>query len=283
MLTRDEALAICDTLLAHARAAGAEDAAVSLRSSVESHARFADNRISTSGRAEDLDITATVWVGRRRGSITGNDAAADALKVMAGDAVQIARVSPVHREYVPTLGPLDYPEARGFATATAEVDVTARAAALEAVLAACRGAKVTGAGFHSAQASAIAAATANGNRRYFRSSEAGLSVTARSADGTGSGYYAGDHFDLARLDTKHIAEQAVGKALSSREPKPIEPAAYPVILEPQAVADLIGFLTNSFDARTADEGRSAFSAKDGKTRDIAEEPLGVWRDFVSAI
>jgi predicted Zn-dependent protease len=266
MLARDEALKMCETVLSHTRAAGAEDAAVSLRSSVESHARFADNRISTSGRSEDLDITTTVWVGRRRGSLTGNDAAADALKRMADEAVQIARVSPVHREYVPTLGPIAYPEARGFAAATADVDVRARAAALEIVLAACRGAKVTGAGFHSAQASAIATATANGNRRYFQSSEAGLSVTARSADGSGSGYYAGDHYDLARLDTKHIAEQAVGKAERSRAPKPIEPAAYPVILEPQAVADLIGFLTNSFDARTADEGRSAFSAKDGKTR-----------------
>ena len=58
----------------------------------------------------------------------------------------------------------------------------------------------------------------------------------------------------------------MGKAVRSRQPKAIEPGVYPVILEPQAVADLIGFLTNSFDARTADEGRSAFSAKDGKTR-----------------
>jgi predicted Zn-dependent protease len=52
----------------------------------------------------------------------------------------------------------------------------------------------------------------------------------------------------------------------SRQPKPIEPGVYPVILEPQAVSDLLGFLNNSFDARTADEGRSAFSAKDGRTR-----------------
>jgi predicted Zn-dependent protease len=266
MLARDEALKICETVLADAKAAGAEDAAVSLQSSVESHARFAGNGITTSGRSEDLDITATVWVGRRRGSIIGNDSSAEALKRMAEEAVQIARVSPVHREYVPTLGPLDYPEARGFASGTAEVDVSARAAALETVLAACRTAKVTGAGFHTSGASAIAAATANGNRRYFRLSEAELSVTARSADGTGSGYYSGDHFDLARLDSKHIAEQAVGKAVRSQQPKAIEPGVYPVILEPQAVADLIGSLTNSFDARTADEGRSAFSAKDGKSR-----------------
>ena len=266
MLTRDEALTLCDAVLAHAKAAGAEDASVSLQNAVEAHARFADNRITTSGHSEDLDITATVWAGRRRGSITGNDTAAEALRRMAEDAVQIARVSPVHREYVPTLGPLDYPEARGFAAATAEIDVTARAAALDGVLGACRSAKVTGAGFHTARASAIAAATANGNRRYFLSSEAALSVTARSGDGTGSGYYAGDHFDVGRLDTKHIAAEAVDKAVRSREPKAIEPGVYPVILEPQAVADLLGFLAGSFDARTADEGRSAFSGKDGTTR-----------------
>jgi predicted Zn-dependent protease len=266
MLERDEALKLCEAVLAHAKTAGAEDAAVSLRSTTESHARFADNRITTSGRSEDLDLTATVWVGRRRGSIAGNDRSDLSLKRMAEDAVQIARVSPVHREYMPTLGPLEYPESRGFAGTTADIDVKARAAALQHVLAACRAAQVIGAGFHTAQASAVAAATANGNRRYFRSSEAGLSVTARSDDGTGSGYYAGDHFDLARLDAKHIADEAVSKAVRSRAPKPIEPGTYPVILEAQAVANLIGFLANSFDARTADEGRSAFSAKDGKTR-----------------
>ena len=271
MLARDAALKICETVLAHTKSAGADDAMVSLQNTIESHARFADNSITTSGRSEDVDITVTVWVGGRRGSITGNDANPDALTRISEEAVQIARVSPVHREYVPTLGPLDYPAARGFAAATADVDLAARAAALQSALAACRTAKVNGAGFHTARASAIAAATANGNRRYFQSSQADMSVTARSVDGTGSGYYAGDHFDLARLDAKHIAEQAVGKAVRSREPKAIEPGVYPVILEPQAVSDLMGSFNNALDARTADEGRSAFSGKDGKTR--VGEPL----------
>ncbi len=187
MLSRDEALRICEVVLAHAKSAGAEDAAVSLQSSVESHARFADNRITTSGRGDDLDISVTVWVGRCRGAATGNDPGEEALQRLSEEAVQIARVSPVHREYVPTLGPLEYAESRGFAATTADVDPLARAKALDVVLGACRGAKVTGAGFHTARASAAAAATANGNRRYFRSSEAGMSVTARSEDGTGSG------------------------------------------------------------------------------------------------
>jgi predicted Zn-dependent protease len=285
MLNREDALKICEVVLAHAKAAGADDANVSVQSSVASHARFADNRVTTSGRSDDLGITATVWTGRRRGAATGNDAGDAALKQLADDAVSIARVSPVQREYVPTLGPLDYAEGRAFVAATADPDLAARATALEAVLAACRTAKVTGAGFHNATASATAVATANGNRRYFRTSEGALSITARTPDGTGSGYFAGDHFDLAKLNAQHIVDQAVGKAVRSRAPKPIEPGVYPVILEPQAVADLIGSLTGSLDARTADEGRSAFAGKDGKTRvgeALFSERLNLYSDPMHA-
>jgi predicted Zn-dependent protease len=266
MMSRDEALATCEAVLGHARTAGAEDAVVSVQSAQEAHARFADTHVTTSGRSENVTVTATAWVGRRRGAATGTDTSATALKQLADEAVQIARVSPVHREYVPTLGPVTYAAERSFSPSTEAVDLDARAKVLAAVLDACRREKVTGAGFHNATASATATATANGNRRYFRSSEGSLSVTARSADGTGSGHYAGDHFDLARLDVETIAREAVTKAVRSRNPRPIEPGVYPVILEPQAVADLMGFLTGAFDARTADEGRSAFSAKDGKTR-----------------
>ena len=144
-----------------------------------------------------------------------------------------------------------------------EVDVDARASALLSALEACRRGGVTGAGFHVVNASAMAAATANGNRRYFRTGEGSFSMTARTPDGTGSGYYAGDHFDLARLNVRQIAEQAVNKAVQSQAPKAIEPGTYSVILEPQAVADLLGFLGNSLDARSAEEGRSAFAAARG--------------------
>jgi predicted Zn-dependent protease len=281
MLNRDEALKTCETVLAHAKAAGAEDATVTVQSSVESHARFADNRVTTSGRSDNVAITATAWIGRRRGAANGNDMGAEALKRLAEEAVQIARVSPVDREYLPTLGAMTYPEGRAFAPATADIDPEARAKALLTVLETCRTAQVSGAGFHNATASASATATANGNRRYFQSSEGGFSLTARSADGTGSGYYAGDHFDVNRLDVKRIATEAVNKAVQSRKPQPIEPGVYPVILEPQAVADLIGSLTSAFDARTADEGRSAFSGKDGKTRvgeKLFHERLNLYSD-----
>ncbi|HZL96380.1 MAG TPA: metallopeptidase TldD-related protein, partial [Vicinamibacterales bacterium] len=219
--------------------------------------------------------------GKRRGTSIGNDIGADALKQLAAEAVQIARVSPVHREYLPTLGPQIYPDHRGFAAATANVDLDERARTLNGVLASCRAAKVIGAGFHTASEAAIAEATANGNRRYFHSTNADFSVTARAADGTGSGYFSSDHFDLSKLNAQLVVDEAVSKAVKSRQPKPIEPGVYPVILEAQAVADLVSFLTNSLDARTTDEGRSAFSAKDGRSRvgeKMFNEKLNLYSD-----
>ena len=259
---------------------------MSLRSSIESHARFADNRISTSGRAEDLDLTVTVWTGKRRGSITGNDASPAALAQMAADAVEIARISPVHREYVPTLGPLDYPESRGFAAATADVDVERAGAALEGVLAACR----DGQGHRGRLPHRAGRRDRHGDGQR---QPALLSHQRRRPQHHGA--QRGRHrlgllrraitSISARLDATRRSPEAVGKAVRSQNPKAIEPAAYPVILEPQAVADLLGFLTNAFDARTADEGRSAFSAKDGKTRlgeKLFDERLNLYSDPMHA-
>ena len=191
---------------------------MSVQSSVESHARFADNRITTSGRAEDLGITATVWVGKRRGAATGNDAGADALKQLADEAVQIARVSPVHREYVPTLGPLTYAEDRGFAAATADIDLDgARDGARRRARRLPRGKgdrrRLPHAPAPRPPPSPPPTATAATSDRARR----GFSITARSADGTGSGYFAGDHFDLARLDAQahRRAGRGQGDALAS--------------------------------------------------------------------
>ena len=217
MLNRDDALKICETR-AGAREGGGRGGrdrfAAEHRSSRTRALPTTASRPAAAPRIST--ITATVWVGRRRGAVDRQRRRAPAaLKQLADEAVQIARVSPVHREYVPTLGPLDLSASdRGFAAATANIDLDARAKTLDARArppAAPRRSPAPA----STRASAVAtaAATANGNRRYFRSTDADFSVTARSADGTGSGYFSGDHFDLAKLDAQHVVDQAVSKAV----------------------------------------------------------------------
>ena len=88
----------------------------------------------------------------------------------------------------------------------------------------------------------------------------------RTTDGTGSGWAGADHPDWSQLDVKARGDRAIEKARASRNPVAIEPGRYTVILEPQAVGDLVQLLAFSLDARSADEGRSAFSKQGGGTK-----------------
>jgi predicted Zn-dependent protease len=90
-------------------------------------------------------------------------------------------------------------------------------------------------------------------------------MTSRPPDGSSSGYFLRSHVDASRLDTTRIAREAIRRALESRDARSIPAGVYPVILEPQAVADLMGGIF-IFDARSSDEGRGAFSAPGGRTR-----------------
>ena len=121
----------------------------------------------------------------------------------------------------------------------------------------------------------------HGNFFYGRSSLVSLSLTARTREGGGSGYFLRNHYDVAKLDTARIARESIRKALRSRDARTLDVGAYTVILEPQGVADLLGSLGFFFDARSADEGRSAFSAPGGKTKVCArifDERINMYSD-----
>jgi predicted Zn-dependent protease len=71
---------------------------------------------------------------------------------------------------------------------------------------------------------------------------------------------------LAGVDTALLAQRAAIKAETSAKPRDLAPGEYAVILEPQAVADLLGGIVMAFNARAAEEGRSYFSKLGGGTR-----------------
>lgn len=278
LLSESEAKAICEKLLA---AVKADDALASVSSSRLAHVRFAANTITTSGQGESTTASLTVWIDRKKGSASTDELSEGSLESIVAQAEQIARVSPVDREYVPTLGPEQYQPTQGYVEATANVPPATRARAVGGVLEACVSAGLVGAGFYQASGSTQAAASRHGNFRYYRSSLASLSVTARTRQGDGSGYFLRNHFDVAKLDTARIAREAVRKALDSRNPQVLDAGVYPVILEPQAVADILGFFSFGFDARRADEGRSPFSTPGGKTKlgeKIFDERINLYSD-----
>jgi predicted Zn-dependent protease len=178
-----------------------------------------------------------------------------------------------------TLGAQSYKPTGGYAEATAKISVADRARQINDAITACEKAGVIGAGFHQARASVNASATKNGNFNYERTSLVSLGMTTRTPDGSSSGFFLRSHFDINRLDTARIAREAIRRAVESRNARTIEPGTYTVILEAQAVADLLS--GSNFDARSADEGRSAFSAAGGRTRlgeKVFDERINIYSD-----
>lgn len=259
----------------------ADDAAANVNSNKQSHLRFAANNVLTSGSREGRNAGVTLWIGGKRGSASTNDLDDSSLKAMVEQAERIAKTAPSDREYVPTLGKQTYKPVNSFFEATANLSLTERARQISTILSECEKSGVIGAGFHSATSQAGGSATKNGNFEFERSTGVGLSVTARTPDGTSSGYFLRSHNDIAKLDTLRIARESIRKALEGKNARVIEPGIYTVILEPQAVADLIGGFGLGFNARTAEEGRSPFSAAGGKTKlgtQVFDERINIYSD-----
>jgi len=278
LLTEQEAKALTEKILSMVKA---DDASASVGSDKLSHLRFAANNVLTSGSRFTRSATVTVWIGGRRGSASTNDLDEASLRTMVEQAEKIARTAPIDREYVPTLPKQTYKPVNGFVESTANLSLADRAKHVGTILTEFERNKVIGAGFHAARAQAGGTATKNGNFDFERSTNASLSVTARMPDGTSSGYFLRSHYDIARLDTRRIAEEAIRKALNGRNARTMDPGVYTVILEPQAVADLVGNFATAFNARNTEEGRGVFSAPGGKTRlgeRIFDEKITIYSD-----
>jgi predicted Zn-dependent protease len=262
MLTQPQARRLIDRILTLAHATKDTSAIVSVRSANEGNTRFARNEISTSGDVERLSITLTVQFGQRSASATTNQEDDRSIDDLVGRVLGMARIAPENPEQMPLLGRQRYAAARNAADpATTKLTPDVRAKAAGAAIAAADAAKVEMAGFVRHGSQSLALGTSEGLSAYHAWTSCGLSCTARTPDGTGSGWAGAGSNRMADLDASTLARSAVDKATSSARPRKLAPGRYTVILEPAAVGSLLAFLTSSFDARRADEGRSFFSKR----------------------
>jgi predicted Zn-dependent protease len=283
VLTRAEAQALTRRVLS---LSVADQTRVTVTSERSGNTRFADGSITTSGGATDTSVTVTVTFGRRRASSSTNVLDDSSLKRTVELASRLARLAPEDPELMPELGPQSYEAVDAFVEATADLDAEARAEAIgRAIGAAAIAGKAAGAifaaGFLEANVRAIAVATSNGLFAYHRTTDADFSVTARTPDGSGSGWAHGGARDWNAVDPVAIGRIAAQKAVASRSPQEIAPGLYTAVLEPQAVTDLIPLLGGALNARNADEGRSAFSKPGGGTRigeKVADERVTLYSD-----
>jgi predicted Zn-dependent protease len=179
----------------------------------------------------------------------------------------MARLSPENPEAMPPLGKQTYVRVKGANDpATAKLTAANRKHAVGDAIAAGKAAKLTIAGYYEHGVELIARATTEGLWAAHEATSCRLSCTARTQDGTGSGWAGVSSNKVADVDAAALAKIAVDKAARSANPKKLDPGRYTVVLEPAAVASLLAFLTGALGARRADEHRSFFAKPGGGTR-----------------
>ena len=276
--TKEEAKKILEKALSFSKADACE---INLSGSNSGNIRYARNTVSTAGYRSTQSLVVQSSFGKKVGTATIDEFDDASLEKVVKRAEELAQLSPENPEFMPPLGPQTYDEAITYKESTANVTPEYRAEVASKSIVPAAEKDVTAAGFLDDSAQFSAMINSNGLFAYNQSTNVDFTVTMRTNDGTGSGWVTRDYNDIDKFDASEASKVAIDKAVMSREARAIEPGKYTVILEPAASIGLLQNMFRSFDARSADEGRSFMSAKDGGTKlgqKIVDERVNIWSD-----
>ncbi|HEX6534060.1 MAG TPA: metallopeptidase TldD-related protein [Gemmatimonadaceae bacterium] len=286
ILSREECDAIAERVFRFARGR-ASDTRVGIWSWWQGEMRWGRNRVSLASDRRDVIIK--IWRGSPFGSY------GSALTNQVDDVSLEAAVRAAEREldlmdedppaaYLPPLPTLEQPKTSIWSDATYGLTTEARGEVARALVDSAEAKGMLSAGYAEVRAAAKAIISSEiraGRPSMFETpytawTHAQCSMTVRDQQGTGSGWAGLSAYDWKKIDAPALAERALDKCLRSRNPVGLEPGRYTVILEPQAVADLIesvvGWLS---DRERAEQGHGPFVLGGDDVLGIVRTKLGL--------
>ncbi|HEY0546143.1 MAG TPA: TldD/PmbA family protein [Pyrinomonadaceae bacterium] len=261
MLSRTEAEAVLKKVLSFSKA---DELEANLNGGRLANTRFAVNSASTSGDTDNLTLVVNAHFGQRGGVATTNTLDDAGMEKVVRAAEEIARLRPEDPEQQPFLEKQEYTAIKdSFDEATYNADAAERARGIATTIEPSRAKNLVAAGIFDNQGGFNARANTHGNFGYDIGSQASFTTTVRTADGQGSGWASAMSHRIRDIDATAVGARAIEKSEKSQGAVAIEPGKYTVILEPNAVGDLVSNMIFFFGARQADEGRSFLSKKGG--------------------
>ena len=225
--------------------------------------RFADESVHQALVRQTISVTVKVILNNRVGVAGTETLEADSLARCVRSAVEIAKHAPQ---------PDDRP------ILPAGTRITTRADALEATAAftpamalaairwlfhLCRGAGATLAGSLVTGDDTFAVVNSAGARCYAASTVAGAKLVTMYRKL--SGFAGGVHRDIRRLDLDGLLKRSLRQSLHQEDPVTLPLGTYEVILEPEAVADLVTWLGyTGFGAKSVQERASFLAGRMGE-------------------
>ena len=262
MLTRDEAKRLTDKVLSYSTFPECD---VSLSTTEQASVRFALNGVTTSGYTIERSLSITSGKDGKTGATAINEFDDATIKAAVKRTEELAGLTPPNPEREAPLEPQKYLVVENYAASTANARSAQMIPHVRSIIEAAKAANFVAAGFFERSASASAIANKAGNFGFGRVTDANLSTTVRTPEGTSSGWASQPAVRIEEIDGAQIGKAAVEKCARWRNPKKLDPGKYTVVLEPTAVGDLVQLIGFSMQARAAEEGRSFLAKKGGGT------------------
>jgi predicted Zn-dependent protease len=261
IISREQSQALIERVV---KMSSADAISVNVSSSLTNNIRFAANQVSTAGSVADANVAVTSAYGPKKATVVTNNLSDEALLRTVKASEALAKLAPDDPEAMPDLGPQSIKTVSADFGSTEKLDANDLAkAALTALEPARKAGDLTAAGYLVVSTNSNAIGNKEKLFAYHKNTNANYTLTVRTTDGTGSGWAGAEHPDWTKLDVNAVSARAIDKARLSRNPVAIEPGRYTVILEPQAVGDLVQLIGFYADARSSDEGRSPFTKQGG--------------------
>lgn len=163
----------------------------------------------------------------------------------------------------------------GYVEATARAAPDYRARTVADIIERTDKHNLTAAGSFSTTDTTIGVANSLGSRSIGRATEANLNLVTMGDNSSGYAEFYGK--DINDLNIDLLVTKAINKTLQSSNPIKVKPGKYSVILEPAAVADMLGFLAYSgLGALSVQEQRSFMINNFGKR--LLSELVSFWDD-----
>ncbi|MCE9594791.1 MAG: TldD/PmbA family protein [Planctomycetes bacterium] len=258
LFSRDESFALARELVAKSPAAETE---VTVESTVDRFVRYAGVGPTQSADRERVDVAIRVRVEKNGGVGEARAEAAtlerSALERTLGHALELAEAAVAPLQLIPLGGPVEVEESCA-APASLAHPFEAKADAVARALARSREAGFAPAGLFETWSATRALVNSRGREVFGANSRASFSIVASGP--TSSGFADTIDADVANLDVAGAIERALEDAARSRDPSPIEPGEYEVVLGPHAASALLLFLAYEGLSARALEERTSFLA-----------------------
>ena len=223
--------------------------------------RFANNTIHQNVEEDDVSLSVRTVFGGRTARATTNKLDPDSIRRIVAECSALSKSSPVDPDLPPMPGPQEYAKVSRYWDATAAAEPAERAAGARAMIGEAEKRGLTAAGIFATGEGFQCLMNSRGLAAWYRDTHSEASVTMMAADS--SGWAKANSPNLADFDVRAMAERAAEKAVASRDPLEIAPGFYPVILEPSAVLDVLGWMYYDFGGLSVAEQRSFLTNRVG--------------------